>query len=106
MGSYNKKNSSPLESHTIEELSSETPKHSTLSHMNTSLTTQKRRTLTPTARINSQLCKGRSVSTGRPCKRVVSDGFCHQHKDQITGKNIFKIPTTSKRNNLFKNEIN
>jgi len=90
------KKSSPLNSPTVKELPSKTPKHSTHSH----------RILTPTARINSQLCKGTSVSTGRPCKRVVCDDFCHQHKDQITGKNIFGIPTTSKKNNLSKNEIN
>jgi len=73
-------------------------------------TAQKQKTFTPTARISSpstQQCKGTSVSTGRPCKRsVASDNYCYQHKDQIIGKNIFGIPTTPKKNNLSKNDIN
>jgi hypothetical protein len=108
MESCNKKDSSTSDTKFNAELLSKTPnsKHSTHSLI-AQTTTQKNKTLTPTTRINSpnvQLCKGTSVSTGRPCKRpVMSEKFCFQHKDQITGKNIFGVPTTPKKNNLPKN---
>src|SRR5687767_11302702 len=61
--------------------------------------------MSSTPNTHTQLCKGTSVSTGRPCKRtVLSNNFCYHHKDQVTGKNIFGVPTTPKKNNVPKNE--
>src|ERR1043165_3678288 len=109
MESCNKKDSSPSDTKFTAGLLSktQTSKHSTHSPL-TQTATQKQKTLTPTARINppnTQLCKGTSVSTGKPCKRPVQfEKFCFQHKDQITGKNIFGVPTTPKKNNLPRND--
>jgi hypothetical protein len=94
MVTYSRRNSPSLQAPITED---KTPKHSIQSHVPTPITSQKQRTLTPTART---ICKGTSVSTGRPCKRMVLDDFCHQHKDQIGKKSIFEILATSK------NEIN
>ncbi|GBB97087.1 hypothetical protein RclHR1_02910015 [Rhizophagus clarus] len=102
MVTYSRRNSPSLQVPTIEEISTKTPKPSKPSTQSP-IISQKQKTFTPTART---ICKGTSVSTGRPCKRMVLDDFCHQHKDQITGKNIFGIPITSKKNDLFKNETN
>ncbi|CAG8506098.1 uncharacterized protein OCT59_025030 [Rhizophagus irregularis] len=102
MVTYSRRNSPPLQAPTIEELSTKTPRISTQSHVTTPIISEKQKTLTP----RTTVCKGTSVSTGRPCKRMVLDDFCHQHKVQSTGKNIFGLLTASKKNDLPKNEIN
>lgn len=101
MVTYSRRNSPPLQAPNIEELSTKTPRISTQSHVTTPIISEKQKTLTPRT-----VCKGTSVSTGRPCKRMVLDDFCHQHKVQSTGKNIFGLLTASKKNDLPKNEIN
>ncbi|RGB37395.1 hypothetical protein C1646_666203 [Rhizophagus diaphanus] len=101
MVTYSRRNSPPLQAPTIEELSTKTQRISTQSHVTTPIISEKQKTLTP----RTTVCKGTSVSTGRPCKRMVLDDFCHQHKVQSTGKNIFGLLTASKKNDLPKNEI-
>ncbi|CAG8507334.1 5831_t:CDS:2 [Funneliformis caledonium] len=49
-------------------------------------------------------CKG-ITHVGQPCKvSVVSDTYCHHHKEQRTGENIYGIPMQRKKNSSNDND--